>query len=154
MDTSQFRGRGPARPPDLQRGRARRCTARPASSHDVGNATYSTEAAPLAAHRRSPRTALPQSLVARGAAPALDNKVGHQHHSRHGAPDATQRWGSSQILSCFRAAGNCCKTLPASGRAPRVVAVGSAVSQKHFRQPTVAKRALEGRTSSVFDPRH
>ena len=135
MDTSQFRaaGAGPPGPRTSSAdGPARRCTARPASSHDVGNATYSTEAAPLAAHRRSPRTALPQSLVARGAAPALDNKVGHQHHSRHGAPDATQRWGSSQILSCFRAAGNYCETLPASGRAPRVVAAGSALSQKHY----------------------
>ena len=44
----------------------------------------------------------------------------------------SQRWGSSQILSCFRTAGNYCETLPASGRAPRVVAAGSALSQKHY----------------------
>ena len=37
----------------------------------VRDAAYSTEAVPLAALRRPPRTALPRPLVARGAAAAL-----------------------------------------------------------------------------------
>ena len=60
MDTSQFRaaGAGPPGPRTSSAdGPARRCTARPASSHDVGNATYSTEPAPWQriAGRRVPR---------------------------------------------------------------------------------------------------
>ena len=136
MDTSQFRaaGAGPPGPRTSSAdGPARRCTARPASSHDVGNArvldrgSAPGSASPVAAYRAAPVT-----RRAGGCPSAGHNKVGHQHHSRHGAPDATQRWGSSQILSCFRAAGNYCETLPASGRAPRVVAAGSALSQKHY----------------------
>ena len=144
MDTSQFRaaGAGPPGPRTSSAdGPARRCTARPASSHDVGNArvldrgSAPGSASPVAAYRAAPVTRRAggcPSARAGGCPSAGHNKVGHQHHSRHGAPDATQRWGSSQILSCFRTAGNYCETLPASGRAPRVVAAGSALSQKHY----------------------
>ena len=105
MDTSRFRaaGAGPPGPRTSSAdGPARRCTARPASSHDVGNArvldrgSAPGSASPVAAYRAAPVT-----RRAGGCPSAGHNKVGHDHHSRHGAPDATQRWGSSQILSCF-----------------------------------------------------
>ena len=156
MDTSRFRaaGAGPPGPRTSSADRARPALhsstcklARRGQRHILDRGSAPGNASPAAAYRAAPVTRRA------GGCPG-HNKVGHHHHSRHGAPDATQRWGSSQILSCFRTAGNYCETLPASGRAPRVVAAGSALSQKHLRQPTVVKRALEGRISSVFDPRH
>ena len=97
MDTSRFRaaGAGPPGPRTLVRERARPALhsstcklARRGQRHILDRGSAPGSASPVAAYRAAPVT-----RRAGGCPSAGHNKVGHYHHSRHGAPDASRNGG-------------------------------------------------------------